>query len=132
MSGLREQDWCFRARSITGDYHDERNAERLRSGSMTSFCLIIIPPNSLKVIHNALYHSGRLDAVPNEQQCDMQDWLSAHNIEYPEHALKRDHFALICLSNPKLNYVVDDMAKASGHKVLRLPPYHCELKDART
>ncbi|XP_055910656.1 uncharacterized protein LOC129945019 [Eupeodes corollae] len=24
-------------------------------------------------------------------------------------------------------YVVDDMAQAAGHEVLRLPPYHCEL-----
>ena len=26
-----------------------------------------------------------------------------------------------------LRYRVDDMAEAAGHKVLRLPPYHCEL-----
>lgn len=24
-------------------------------------------------------------------------------------------------------YVIDDIAQAAGHKVLRLPPYHCEL-----
>ena len=24
-------------------------------------------------------------------------------------------------------YAVDEMAKASGHEVVRLPPYHCEL-----
>ena len=24
-------------------------------------------------------------------------------------------------------YVIDEIAKASGHKVKKLPPYHCEL-----
>ena len=26
-----------------------------------------------------------------------------------------------------LKYVVDEMAKAHGHEVVHLPPYHCEL-----
>ena len=25
-------------------------------------------------------------------------------------------------------YVTDEMAKTAGHEVVRLPPYHCELK----
>ena len=43
----------------------------------------------------------------------MQDWLTARGIEYPEHALKRELYT--------------EMAKAAGHEVVRLPPYHCEL-----
>jgi hypothetical protein len=30
-------------------------------------------------------------------------------------------------SNPVAVYAVDEMAKAAGHEVVRLPPYHCEL-----
>ena len=30
-------------------------------------------------------------------------------------------------SNPQPKYVIDELAKAPGHEVVRLPPYHCEL-----
>ena len=32
-------------------------------------------------------------------------------------------------SNPVTVYVIDEIAKAADHKVVRLPPYHCELKN---
>ena len=57
----------------------------------------------------------------------MQDWLTSHGIEYPERALKRELLALIRAGNPKPKYVIDEMAKAAGHEVVHLPPYHCEL-----
>ena len=34
---------------------------------------------------------------------------------------------MIRASNPKPKFVVDEMATAVGHEVVRLPPYHCEL-----
>ena len=59
----------------------------------------------------------------------MQDSLTAHSIQFPKRALKREHLSLIRLSNPQSKYVhvIDEHAKASGHEVVRLPPYHCEL-----
>ena len=57
----------------------------------------------------------------------VHDWLMVKGIEYPESALKRELFQLICASNPKPKFVVDEMAKAAGHEVVWLPPYHCEL-----
>ena len=57
----------------------------------------------------------------------MQDWLIAHNIEFPERSLNRELLALIRRSNPQPKYVVDEMAKTFGHEVVCLPPYHCEL-----
>ena len=48
-------------------------------------------------------------------------------IEYPEYALKRELFQLVRASNPKPKFVVDVMAKAARHKVVWLPPCHCEL-----
>ena len=57
----------------------------------------------------------------------MQDWLTAHQIEFPECALKQALYAIIKSTNPTPKYAVDEMAKAAGHEVVRLPPYHCEL-----
>ena len=36
-------------------------------------------------------------------------------------------FKFNSLSNPQPKYVIDELAKASGHEVVRLPSYHCEL-----
>ena len=36
-------------------------------------------------------------------------------------------YKLIKLSNPDHKYAVDEVAKLSGHEVVRLPLYHCEL-----
>ena len=89
------------------------------SGFMIHFSLT--SPNSLIVIDNAPYHSRRLEPVPtmNSRKQVMQDWLTAHEIEYPEHALKRELYAVIKASN----VAVDEMVKAAGHEVVRLPPY---------
>ena len=57
----------------------------------------------------------------------MQDWLTARGIEYPENALKRELHMIIKSNRFAPKYAVDEMAKASGHEVVRLPPYHCEL-----
>ena len=57
----------------------------------------------------------------------MHDCLTTKGIEYPESALKRELFQLVRESNPKPKFVVDEMAKAAGHEVVWLPPYHCEL-----
>ena len=70
-----------------------------------------------------------LESVPtmSSRKQQMHDWSMAKGIEYPESALKREVFQLVCASNPKTKFAVDEMAKAAGHEVVRLPPYHCEL-----
>ena len=46
---------------------------------------------------------------------------------FPECSLKRELLQLIVASSPTPKYIVDEMAKAAGHEIVRLPPYHCEL-----
>ena len=57
----------------------------------------------------------------------MQDWLRVKGIVFLECSLKRELEQLIVASSPTPKYAVDEMAKAAGHEILRLPPYHCEL-----
>ena len=57
----------------------------------------------------------------------MQDWLRAKGIVFPECSLKRELEQLFVASSPMPKYAVDEMAKAAGHEIMRLPPYHCEL-----
>ena len=88
-----------------------------------------IQPNSLIAMDNAPYHSRRLEPVPTMslRKQAMQDWLTSHRIYFPECALKQELYNLIRLSNFKVKYAVDEMARAAGHEVVHLPPYHCEL-----
>ena len=118
----------FQSKKATGDYHDEMTADHFEEWFHDSL-LPNIQSNSLIVIDNAPYHSRRLEPVPtmNSRKQLMQDWLTAKGIEYPECALKRELFQLIRASNAKPKFVIDEMAKAAGHEVVRLPPYHCEL-----
>ena len=51
-------------------------------------------------------------------QQEIQDWLVSHGIDV--HALKRELLQLVRISNSKPRYVIDEVAKPAGHKVLRL------------
>ena len=110
----------FQSKKATGAYHDEMTSEHFEEWFHDSL-IPNIPSNSLIVIDNAPYHSRKLEPVPttSSRKQQMQDWLTAHAIEYPEHALKRELYALIKASNFKPKYVVDEMAKAAGHEVVR-------------
>ena len=118
-------DLVFQSKKSTDD---AMNAERFEEWFRDQL-IHNLKPSSLIVIDNAPYHSRRLEKVPttNSRKSEMQDWLLAHNIQYPECALKCELLSLIRLSNPQPKYVVDEMAKTFGHEVIRLPPYHCEL-----
>ena len=122
------EDLVFQSKKATGDYHDEMNSENFEEWFHDKL-LCNVPCNSLIVMDNASYHSRRIEKVPtsNSRKGDMQDWLKSHGIQYPERALKRELLSLIKLSNAKPKYVIDEMAKAAGHEVVRIPPYHCEL-----
>ena len=51
----------------------------------------------------------------------MKDWLTSNGIQFPENALKCELYSLIVSSNPVTVYVIDEIAKAADHKVVR---YH--------
>ena len=117
----------FQSKKATGDYHDEMTSEDFKEW-FHDLLKPNIPSNSLIVTDNAPYHSRRLEPVPtmSSRKQIMQDWLTAHGIAFPEHALKQELYALIKASNFTPKYAVDEMAKVEGHEVVQLPPYHCD------
>ena len=78
---------------------------------------------------NASYHSRLDDPVPTKSWTKkrMIEWLVSHNISYPEKALKSDTWSIIHRIDASPKYVIDEMAHASGHEVVRLPVVHCTL-----
>jgi transposase len=87
-------------------------------------------PNTIIVMDNASYHSRRLEPMPiqNWTKSKLIEWLSAHGIQYPDKALKKELWSIVAAYKPHVvRYVVDEMAVAHGHEVVRLPVAHCEL-----
>ena len=127
-SGKGSRLIVFQSKKTTGDYHDKMTSEHFEEWFHDSL-MPNIPANSLIVMDNAPYHSRRLEPVPtmSSRKQILQDWLTVRAIEFPENALERELYTLIKMSNFSPKYAVDEMAKAAGHEVVCLPPYHCVL-----
>jgi len=77
---------------------------------------------------NAPYHSMTTIPKCNWRVQPMKDWLVSKNIPFSSGSTKKEIWEII--KREKYNYshyVIDRLAKDSGHEILRLPPYHCDL-----
>ncbi|XP_042148775.1 uncharacterized protein LOC121837258 [Ixodes scapularis] len=111
-----------------GDYHDEMNSKRFEAWFLQ--LLDHIEPNSVIVIGNASYHSRKAEAVPRTatRKGEIQQWLSSKNLDWTAIMKKKDLLSIVArVKDRYTKYKVDVMATDTGHTVLRLPPYHCEL-----
>ena len=112
-----------------GDYHEEMNHQIFEKWFENKL-IPNIPPDSLIVMDNASYHSRRFEPLPtsNWRKGDMITWLTNKGIPLPTKCIKQNLYAIIQKHKEKYRkYVTDEMAKAAGHEVVRLPSYHCEL-----
>ena len=118
----------FRSKKNTGDYHDEMTGEHFEEWFKDKL-LPNVQPNSLIVMDNTSYHSRLDDPVPTKSWTKkrMIEWLDSHHISYPEKALKSEIWSIIHRIDASPKYVIDEMAHASGHEVVRLPVAHCTL-----
>ena len=118
----------FRAKSSSGDYHNEMNIQHFMEWWKIQL-LPNSPPNSLIVIDNASYHNGVVDKIPTKssRKLEMQTWLKNHGIPYSDTDLKMDLMAKITAAQPSAVYLTDVEAEAHGHECVRLPVAHCEL-----
>lgn len=112
----------------TGDYHEDMNAERFEE--WLQHILPNLRENAVIVLDNAPYHSRKLNKPPtaNNRKAEIQQWLINQNIPYEDDMVKAELLALVKENVTGLaKYAVDEIIEASNRKVLRLPPYHCEL-----
>ncbi|HYT45209.1 MAG TPA: transposase [Methylomirabilota bacterium] len=78
---------------------------------------------------NAPYHSRVLDKAPTSSSTKavIKEWLEKHNVAYDPDCRKVELLDLVKQKKPRIpKYAVDQMAREAGHRVLRLPPYHCQ------
>ena len=77
-------------------------------------------PGSVVIMDNAPYQPWR--------KVQIQEWLDGKGILFDRASLQAELLILAKQHSPIYKkYIVDEMAKARGIEVLRLPPYHCEL-----
>ena len=88
-----------------------------------------IPPTSVIVLDNALYHNKQKDLSPTNanRKNDIKRWLDEHNIEYDDKDIKKTLLEKVKQHRPAPLYLTDEAAHTQGHTVLKLPVAHCEL-----
>lgn len=112
----------------TSDYHEEMTGAVFND--WFEQVLELLEPGSVIVLDNASYHSVKKERIPTSSanKSTIQQWLNSKGIVYEETDLKKDLLATVNTIRADYDqYIIDDMAKSKGFKVLRLPPYHCEL-----
>ena len=120
----------FESKTNSSDYHDEMNKEHFTEWFRDTL-LPKLPPRSVIVMDNAPYHS-HLDPdskVPNtnSNKSEISAWLEKSNVQYDKKMKKTELLDLVKQKKPQPRYIIDDLASANGHEILRTPPYHCEL-----
>ncbi|CAH0714737.1 unnamed protein product, partial [Brenthis ino] len=61
------------------------------------------------------------------RKAEMQNWISSNGLSYLPTMVKAQLFQIIKEHKQPPVYEADIMLEAHGHKVVRLPPYHCDL-----
>ncbi|GBO17964.1 hypothetical protein AVEN_81248-1 [Araneus ventricosus] len=113
----------------TKDYHEEMDGNHFESW-FKSKLIPKLEPNSIIVMDNASYHSVKEEKLPTQswRKKGIQEWLTNKNIPWGSDLLKLELLQIVSTVKHKFDgYRIDKIASETGHKVLRLPPYHCEL-----
>ena len=117
----------FQAKNV-GDYHDQMDADKFEKWFQKQL-LPNIPPSSIIVMDNASYHSRKIHKPPtsSNNKAIIKQWLERKGIEVPDGLMKVELMDLVTrhITAADTNYVIDKIASDHGHKVVRLPPYHC-------
>lgn len=115
------------ASKTTGDYHEEMDGEKFTQW-FTNMLTSLSEP-SVIIMDNAPYHSMLVDKPPSnsEKKAHLVAWLQKKGVDASMSMLKGDLIRLMNIHRSRVKrYVIDELALQHGHRVLRLPPYHCE------
>ncbi|CAH2097386.1 unnamed protein product [Euphydryas editha] len=118
----------FKSQSKSGDYHDDMNKTNFMKWLQEKL-IPNLPANSLVVMDNAPYHTVKLNKAPtlSSTKAEMQNWIINKGLSYLPTMVKAQLYEIIKEHKEAPIYEADQMLQAHGHRVARLPPYHCEL-----
>ncbi|XP_055951567.1 uncharacterized protein LOC129987633 [Argiope bruennichi] len=119
----------FQSGTAKGDYHGQMNYDNF-SKRLQEKLLPNIPPHCVICMDNASYHTKVLNPVPSKYSTKkkLSEWLEERLIPFDVNMRKPDLYDLVVSHAPPFKMsCVDEILKANGHDVLRIPPYHCDL-----
>ncbi|GFQ67084.1 DDE_3 domain-containing protein [Trichonephila clavata] len=112
----------------SGDYHEEMDGNHFETWFET--IMPKLKPQSIIVMDNAPYHSVKKEKIPTSswKKSAIQEWLSQKKVAWNQDLIKIELLQKVNeVKHLYDGYKVEEIAKKFGHKILRLPPYHCEL-----
>ena len=110
-----------------GDYGKQINAEVFEDWFRNQL-LPNIAQNSVIIMDNASYHCRLLEEEPKVswQKSEIQEWLIQKEVHTSENLSKAELLEYTKnLNSSDKKYIIDTIASEAGHKVVRLPQYHC-------
>lgn len=126
---LENAGLIFSTSNKSADYHDSMNADLFEKWFEESVLQRLEEP-TLIVLDNAPYHSRQQEKWPTGSWTKhaLLEWLNVKQVAYPANSTKVELLSVIkAQKRPGKVYVIDVLANSYGHRILRLPPYHCEL-----
>jgi transposase len=117
----------FACHSNSQDYHENMNHEFFENWFLQLLQSLSEP--SIIILDNASYHSRISKKQPTSSwtKGNIVNWLKENNIQFPEKSFKVELLNIARNNRKEKEYIVDEMAYSYVHKVLRLPPYHCQF-----
>ncbi|GBP36407.1 hypothetical protein EVAR_87986_1 [Eumeta japonica] len=118
----------FKSQSKSGDYHDDMNRDNFMKWLQQKLTPNL-PPQSIVVMDNAPYHSVVVNKTPtmSTTKAEMQNWIVSKGLSYLPTMVKAQLFEIIQEHKERPVYEADSLLEQYGHKVVSLPPYHCDL-----
>jgi transposase len=125
----------FQAKKRTGDYHGQMDSANFAKW-FSEQLLPNLAPHSLIIMDPAPYHNELAEDAfpkPSTTKAQLQQWLKPHHRgEYRDDMLKPELYKKCRQLRPPPKLMLDLLAEAQGHTILRTPPYHPELQPIET
>lgn len=106
--------------------HEDMNFEKFKDWFL-NLLNNLREPHTI-IMDNAPYHSVKIDKPTTaNRKNEIISWLQNKQVEVNESLLKKELLRLVNFHQPRPPvYILDEVAKIMGHKVIRLPPSHCQ------
>ena len=126
---IPEAQLIFQAKN-DGDYHQQMNSAVFENWFQTQL-LPNIPKPSVIVMDNAPYHSRKINKPPTtaDKKAVIREWLITNGVDCSESSLKAELLELVRKHTSATDnnyYFIDKITLENGHRIIRLPPYHCQ------
>ena len=110
---LKGTGLAWKAKSSTGDYHDEMNGDNFKW--VKEKLIPHLPPKSVLIIDNAPYHNLQVNKCPTQasRKADIQVWLTRQKIPFGATLLKAELLQICKQHKPTPSFLLDMTASGS-------------------